>query len=111
MKNKKIIIAILVIFIVLLGCQVNAAFNVNNLTGTSVSSEDANQIGNRIITTVSTIGSITSVIVLVILGIKYMLGSVEEKASYKSSLLPYVIGASLVFAASFTAGVIYTILN
>lgn len=54
------------------------------------------------------VGSGLSVIVLVALGIKYMLGSVEEKAEYKKTMLPYVIGAVIVFAASSITGVVYT---
>ena len=54
-------------------------------------------IGNDIIGTVTMIGSIVSVITLIILGIKYMLGSVEERAEYKKTLTPYVIGAVMVF--------------
>ena len=64
-------------------------------------------IGNQIVTIISTIGSIVSVIVLVILGIKYMMGSAEEKAEYKKTLMPYIIGAGLVFAASAIAGIIF----
>ena len=52
---------------------------------------------------------VLSVIVLIVLGIKYMLGSVEEKAEYKKTLLPYVIGATLTFGASSIASVIYNI--
>ena len=36
-----------------------------------------------------------------------MMGSAEEKAEYKKTLLPYVIGAALVFAASTIATVVY----
>ena len=57
-------------------------------------------IGNQIVTIISTIGSIVSVIVLVVLGIKYMMGSAEEKAEYKKTLLPYIIGSCLVFESS-----------
>ena len=32
------------------------------------------------------------------MGIKYMLGSVEEKADYKKDMIPYLIGAVLLFA-------------
>ena len=64
-------------------------------------------LGNQIITIVSTIGSIASVIVLIVLGIKYMMGSAEEKAEYKKTLLPYIIGAVLIFAASTIAGVVF----
>ena len=36
-----------------------------------------------------------------------MMGSAEEKAEYKKTLMPYVIGAALVFAASAIAGIIF----
>lgn len=36
-----------------------------------------------------------------------MTGSVEERAEYKKTLMPYIIGAALVFAASTIAGAIY----
>ena len=54
-------------------------------------------MGNTVIGFLRTIGSIVSVAVLAILGIKYMFGSVEEKAGYKETMRPYVIGAVLVF--------------
>lgn len=64
-------------------------------------------IGNQIITVVSVAGSIVSVVVLIVLGIKYMMGSAEEKAEYKKTLMPYIIGAALVFAASAIAGIVF----
>ncbi len=73
----------------------------------SVTTDKIDSLGNQIITIVSTIGSIASVIVLIVLGIKYMMGSAEEKAEYKKTLLPYVIGAVLIFAASTIAGVVF----
>lgn len=54
-------------------------------------------IGNAVVGFVQTIGSIASVGVLIVLGIKYMAGSVEEKAEYKKNMMPYVIGAVFVF--------------
>lgn len=86
-----------------------SAFGFEDLGGTTVTNNEAKKVGNRIITMISTAGSIISVIVLVILGIKYMMGSAEQKAEYKSSLMPYVIGSAIVFAASTVAGVIYQI--
>lgn len=44
-------------------------------------------------------GIITAVIVGSILGIKYMIGSVEEKAEYKQTLLAYLISCVVVFGA------------
>lgn len=64
-------------------------------------------VGNAIIKILRIIGIVSSVIVLIIIGIKYMLGSVEEKAEYKKTLIPYIIGAALVFATSAFVTVIY----
>ena len=73
----------------------------------NITTDKIDTLGNQIITIVSTIGSIASVVVLIVLGIKYMMGSAEEKAEYKKTLLPYIIGAVLIFAASTIAGVVF----
>lgn len=54
-------------------------------------------VGNKIIGFIRMLASIVSVLVLIILGIKYTMGSVEEKAAYKNTMLPYLIGAILIF--------------
>lgn len=77
------------------------------VTGTS----NITKLGNQLITIISTVGSVAAVIVLIVLGLKYMMGSAEEKAEYKKTLMPYVIGAALVFAASTIAGVLYSFLS
>lgn len=40
-----------------------------------------------------------TIIVGLIIGIKYMMGSVEEKAKYKELLLPYLVGCAAVYGA------------
>lgn len=55
------------------------------------------------------LGSIISVICLVVMGVKYMMGSVEEKAEYKKTLLPYMIGAFMVFSTVNLLQVVYKI--
>lgn len=62
---------------------------------------------NVIIGIVQAMGSIVSVLALVILGIKFALGSAEEKADYKQWMIYYVIGAILVFAISNVSAAIY----
>lgn len=66
---------------------------------------------NNIIKVISYAGSGIAVIVLIVLGIKYMMGSAEEKAEYKKTLLPYILGAVLVFAASTIASIIFSFAN
>ena len=38
-----------------------------------------------------------AVVLVAFLGIKYMLGSAEEKAEYKKDMIPYLVGAFLLF--------------
>lgn len=56
------------------------------------------KVGNYIIGFLQIVGSIVLVVVLAVIGIKYMIGSAEEKAEYKKSMQPYLVGAVMVFA-------------
>lgn len=42
---------------------------------------------------INVVGIVVAVIVVLIIGIKYMLGSVSEKAEYKKTMIPYLVGA------------------
>ena len=65
--------------------------------------------GNIIIGFLRIIGSITSVAVLIVLGIKYMMGSAEEKAEYKKSMVPYIVGAVMLFGITNILSIIVSI--
>lgn len=67
------------------------------------------KLGNNIIGPIRVIGSLVSVIAIIIIGIKYMLGSVEEKAQYKETLGPYFLGAVFVFGITNLLTIIYNI--
>lgn len=58
---------------------------------------------------INTIGVVVSVITLIIIGIKYMLGSIEEKAEYKKTMMYYIIGAALLFAATTIPNILYNL--
>ncbi len=104
---KNIITIILVLIAILSISSVTIAITISDLN--EPASNTFKNTGNKIITMLSAIGMVISVVALIILGIKYMMGSVEEKAAYKKTLLPYLIGAGFVFAASAIAQMIYNI--
>ena len=66
-----------------------------------------NEKVSKILGIIRTIGTITSVVMLMVIGIKFMVGSVEEKAEYKESMKPYLIGAVLVFTGTLIPQIIY----
>ena len=65
--------------------------------------------GGRILGAISAVGSVISVIVLMIIGIKYLTGSLEEKAEYKKTMTSYVLGAFLLFAATTLPNLLFNI--
>ena len=109
--NKKLVQIFTILMIVIALCSI--AFNVFAITpseingNTDLKTDSISTIGNNVVKILQTVGVVLSVVILIVLGIKYMMGSAEEKAEYKKSMMPYVIGAALIFAASALAQVIY----
>ena len=105
-KNiKKIIIPIVIFIFVLIFFETIAlAFNPDSYKGShTLSSGDATYIFNKgaaILKILRNIAAATSVLALSIIGIRYMVGSVEQKAEYKQTMFPLVIGCFLVGSLS-----------
>lgn len=108
-KTMKILTTIVTaLLVVAMGASIVYGFTPADVTPTDVKGTDTvKKLGNQIVGLIQTIGIIASVIILMIIGIKYMMGSAEEKAEYKKTMIPYLIGAVILFAASFLSGSIY----
>jgi len=78
-----------------------------NPSGEVSMSTEASETTSRLLGALQVIGSIVSVAVLIIIGIKYMVGSASEKADYKKAMIPYLIGAVLLFSGTTLPSVIY----
>lgn len=63
--------------------------------------------GNLVIGVIQLLGSAISVITLMTLGIRYMLAGIQEKALYKETMGPYLIGAVMVFAIPNIIAIVY----
>jgi len=85
--------------------------DLNKYQGDNPGSEKLKSKANTMFSYLRTIGIVLSVVALIAIGIKYMLGSVEEKATYKQTLLPYLIGAILLFTGSLIPQLIYDIMQ
>lgn len=55
------------------------------------------------------ISAIVSVIAIMVVGLKYIIGSVEEKAKYKETLIPIVIGCIMVTSGATLVSFIYNV--
>ena len=115
-KTYKIfLILILALTIVLMLENFVCASSLSDLTddveiGTQLRTEAA-PAGNKILGAIKVIGAFLSVIMLMVIGIKYMLGSVEEKAEYKKTAILYILGAILLFATPQLVDLIYKAVN
>lgn len=82
----------------------------NGLNGNgNVQTNDLTKVGNNIVTIIQVVCIVIAVIVLLVIGIKYMMGSASEKAEYKKTMIPYIVGAVLIFAGTSLVRVIYSL--
>lgn len=112
-KTRRILIILLVL---VLSC-----FNVINVYATQSIVPDVNyykpteeevsnevlDVAGGIVSLLQVLGTVIAVITIMIMGIKYMAGSVEEKATYKKSMIPYLIGCILLFATVTIINAVY----
>lgn len=119
-KTMKILVCIAtVLFIVsFLSGIVLAAADAGNIIDGMESSADTSSadtssltsIGGQVLNVLQIAGIVIGVIILVILGVKYMTGSLEEKAEYKKTMIPYLVGAVIIFAGPMIAKAIFTMI-
>lgn len=112
-KISKIICAMLVMMMVVSIAVSSFAVSPKDIQGKDnvTGATEITNVGKSIVGILQTVGIVLSVIILIVIGIKYMMGSAEEKAEYKKTMMPYIIGAALIFAASAFAQVIYQFFN
>ena len=113
MKNKNIIIIVFTLIMLIFSFNTMAyakQFDPDDFKPDPVDVSDAGdaiELGKKIIGGITAVGTVISVVVTLIMGIKYMLGSVEEKAEYKKSMVPILVGMILLFGTSWILKIIY----
>ena len=116
-KTSKILITLCIILAIVTMSVISFAEGEGGVTpgdfkpGTVTATSGILKLGGQIVAVVRTVGVLVAVVILLILGIKYMMGSAEEKADYKKSMIPYLVGAVLIFAASTITGIVYDMAN
>lgn len=117
MKKQVKILSMILVVMMLLTAISTVVLAAPDMTGAieTISNGNGEQpgqvvtLGATIVTIMQTVGVVVAVVVLLILGIKYMMGSAEEKAEYKKTMIPYIVGAVLIFASTTIVKVVYNI--
>lgn len=118
LKRQKILRTLFFIGVVII-VIVNSTMSYASMGQIDVNSVDINEtkidelkpMFKIILGFVQMIGSAISVIIIVVIGIKYIYSSIEEKAAYKQTMIYYVIGAILLFSAVNLMTMAYNIFN
>jgi len=116
-KSIKLISVLLMATMVIISlsnvvCATTAADVLNTVqSGTSLDKvqggSDLQQLVGKIISLLQYIAIIGGALILAVLGIKYMMGSVEEKAEYKKSFIPLIVGVVVVMGAFTIANILF----
>ncbi len=64
-----------------------------------IGSDNLKELSDKIYDVLLAIGIVVAVIVGLVLGIQFMVGSVEQKSKIKEALVPYVAGCVVIFGA------------
>lgn len=112
-KALKIVAVILLVMLAFTIIQPVFAADINPTTikgDADIKVDGIQTVGNKVATVIRNFAIVIGVIMLMVIGVKYMLGSAEEKADYKKSLMPLVIGIFIVmFAATIVSFVLSAI--
>jgi len=117
MRIKKIvkILICVILTIISLTTIVNATIDVNSFKKPgSLKEEDYEKtfaFAGTILNTIVTVGVVISVLGVIFLGIKYMAGSVEERAEYKKTMMPMLIGMIMLFCTTTVVSIIWNIVS
>ena len=108
MNTKKLtkIITFAVVFITIFSALSMVFGTVEIPTGKNTAANELNNVTQNIIGIAQFICYASAVIMLMVLGIKYITAAPEAKADIKKMAVYYVIGAVLVFAAGAVLGII-----
>lgn len=123
MKNKMKLISMVVVIMIMIFTLLSAVYEVKadfnpgdiiNKVGTEANTTNVdttllNAKAGKILAYIRNIAVIAGVIVITILGVKYMTGSLEEKAEYKKSFIPLIVGIIVIMAATAIATTIFSI--
>ena len=122
--NRNILIRILVLFILSMMLVMQTTYAVDDIIeaggGFIKKGEQQQQatqdsqiktVSDQIYNILLAIGTVIAVIIGAILGIQFMVGSMDEKAKVKESLIPFVIGCVIIFGAFGIWKLIATILQ
>lgn len=99
-KSMKIVsILMMAIMMVMVATPVFATTTITPEQPSGATTSGILSLAGKILGFLQWIAGIAAVLIVAIFGIKYMMGSLEEKAEYKKTFIPLIVGIVVVFGA------------
>lgn len=115
MKLKRITIVLAILLVLCnticfaTGTVITDQYKPGDLSGSDY--DRAFELARTIVSALTTIGVVVAVVGIIIMGIKYMIGSIEQKAEYKKTMIPYIVGCIFIFSISTIVSIIYNLVT
>lgn len=124
-KNiTKIILTVILMTIILVSCTNIVQASSSGASSTTINPEDfkpgdltysdtadAFHAAGVIVGSIINVGLVISIVMFMVLGMKYMMGSIEERAEYKKTLMPMIVGTLLIFVSGKIVSIIWDIMS
>lgn len=116
MKIKKILAIIIMLLIIAMSLTTtaNATINPDDYKPNDLEALDTQKpfaFAKTILSAITITGVVICIITVMFLGMKYMVGSVEEKAEYKKTMIPIIVGMIMLVCTSTIVSIIYEIVS
>lgn len=124
MKNKMKLISIVAVIMIVTFMLISTVYEVkasnpgsiidgvNQAAGTTdlgTAGDTLKDKAGTILAYIRNIAAIAGVIIISILGVKYIVGSVEQKAEYKKNFMPLIVGILIVVLAAQIAKMLFSV--
>lgn len=110
MRKSVKLISTLIMIAILTITLVSPVFASNVVDGINIEQGNAGtmqSLAGKILGFIRNIALVGGVVIIAILGLKYMMGSLEEKSEYKKSMIPLIIGIIVVMSATTIAKLLF----
>jgi len=108
---RTLIVLIIALTIILLNSNITFAKINTNIQISNKLMNEATPLGNRITGALTIIGVFILVGTTIVVGMRFMVCSVEEKAEYKKTAIIYIAGALLILVSTQIVDLLYKMFN
>lgn len=108
---KKLIVTVTIIIQILFVNSCYASLVVSSFKPSGSVPQNIVNYGNSIVGVFQVLGTIIAIGILTYIGIKLVTSAPSDKADIKSKMVPYIVGAIMIFSMPYLAQIIYLIVT